>query len=307
MGNYWIWKYELRTAAVALNSKTARKVYEGALVRDEAGFGCLHTWPELGDPTLQECLDDLAGNHKSSLVKQTLACIEADGEARAEGRSLFEGLKVPSSHATLPVLNEMILCEAVQRGFSYVKVKGGKGGGEDLRGVRAMMRQFPKLKWRIDFNENGEVNELLEELSYWSEDEKAVIDFLEDPVPYLSGGWERLVEEAGVGLALDRQLELDRGDSDVQVVKPAVQEMKSGSRVVVTSYMDHPLGQAFAAWEAARAGVKEVCGLQTHGLFEPDEFSEILGPVSPEFKIPEGAGLGFGDLLESLPWTKLPL
>ena len=304
MGDHWIWKYELRTAG-ALNSKTARKVYEGALVRDDAGFGCLHTWPELGDPTLQECLDDLTRDRESSLVKQTLACIQADGDARTGGCSLFEGLKVPPSHATLPTLNEMVVCEAIQRGFSYVKVKGGKGGGEDLRLLRSMINAFPKLKWRIDFNENGEVNELLEEFSDWSEDEKAAIDFLEDPVPYLSGGWERLVEETGVVLALDRQLKRDRGDSHVQVVKPAVQEMKSGSRVVVTSYMDHPLGQVFAAWEAARAGVKEVCGLQTHGLFELDEFSKILGPVSPEFKIPEGVGLGFDDLLESLPWTKL--
>jgi O-succinylbenzoate synthase len=81
-------------------------------------------------------------------------------------------------------------------------------------------------------------------------------------------------------------------------------------RVVLTGYMDHPLGQAFAAWEAARLelqfpGITGVCGLQTHHLFQDDGFTEELGPWSPAFKAPGGTGLGFDDLLEALPWTRL--
>lgn len=306
MGDFWIWEYELCTAG-ALNSTTTRKAYEGALVRAGAGYGCLHTWPELGDPTLKECLKDLGGARETPIVRRTLDCIWADGRARVEKRSLFDGLKVPESHATLPMLNEMVLCEAVEKGFTHVKVKGGKGGGQDMCRVRSMIRLFPGLKWRIDFNERGEAGELLEELSSWSEQEKAAIDFLEDPVPYFGEDWGRIVSESGLEMALDRQLESDRGDAAVRVVKPAIQEMTSGGRVVVTSYMDHPLGQTFAAWEAARAGVTEICGLQTHELFEKNEFVEALGNATPEFKIPNGNGLGFDDLLESLPWTKLPL
>ncbi len=304
MGDFWIWNYELRALGV-LNSKTTRRVYAGALVRNDSGFGCLHTWPELGDPTLAECLVDLAHGQESSLVRRTLDCIRADGRAREENCSLFEGLQVPSSHATLPLLNESVLSEAVERGFTYVKVKGGKGGGLDLRRIRLMISMYPDLKWRIDFNEDGDVGELLEELSSWSEPEKAAIDFLEDPVPYFSNDWERLVKESGLTMGLDRNLEKASSDIEVQVIKPAVQKMKSGRRVVVTSYMDHPVGQAFAAWEAARAEVKEICGLQTHRLFEGNVFIEALGDFSPEFKIPDGTGLGFDDLLEALPWTKL--
>ena len=111
--------------------------------------------------------------------------------------------------------------------------------------------------------------------------------------------------ETGMVLANDRHVEEDRGDSEVLIVKPAVNGMLNGERVVVTSYMDHPLGQAFAAWEAARAGVTEVCGLQTHGLFAANGFTEALGRVRPGFGVPEGAGLGFGDLLEGLPWSRL--
>ena len=146
---------------------------------------------------------------------------------------------------------------------------------------------------------------MLAELSKWSDEERSVIDFLEDPVAYHGGDWQEFGAQVGVPLANDRHAQEDRGDSQVLVIKPALQEVPRAGRVVVTSYMDHPLGQAFAAWEAARAGVSEVCGLQTHGLFAREEFGEALGEVSPKFAIPEGSGLGFDDLLEQVQWRKL--
>jgi O-succinylbenzoate synthase len=72
------------------------------------------SWPELGDPTLEDCLVDLADGQESALVRRTLDCLRVDGRAREENRSLFEGLHVPSSHATLPLLNELVLSEAVR-------------------------------------------------------------------------------------------------------------------------------------------------------------------------------------------------
>ena len=102
------------------------------------------------------------------------------------------------------------------------------------------------------------------------------------------------------------------------IIKPVIDEpfllaeaaLLHRQRVVLTSYMDHPLGQTFAAWEAARLelqfpGLVGLCGLQTHHLFEPDAFSEMLGPWSPKFQAPEGHGLGFDDLLHAQPWTRL--
>ncbi len=78
----------------------------------------------------------------------------------------------------------------------------------------------------------------------------------------------------------------------------------------MTSYMDHPFGQSFAAWEAGRLelqfpGVSSLAGVQTHHLFEPTEFSEALGPWQPAFKPAAGNGLGFDSLLEKLPWKRL--
>lgn len=304
MGDLWVWRYALE-AAGGLNARTGRRIYEGALVRDGTGFGCVHPWPELGDATLAECLDDLAGEGKLRLVRRTLACMKADGAARAEGRSLFEGLVVPSSHATLPFFDEERVAEAVQRGFSHVKVKAGRELERELAEVRRLISKWPNLRWRVDLNEMGKVEELVRVFEGWSEEERAAVDFLEDPTRYHVTGWAELRRATGISLANDRRMNEDEGDSEFLVVKPAVHEMpEKGRRRVVTSYLDHPLGQVFAAWEAARAGVEEVCGLQTHGVFGRSEFTEGLGEVEPEFVIPEGDGLGFDDLLEGLPWVK---
>lgn len=322
----WVWRYALE-AEGPLNSRTGRVVYRGALVRRGSGFGCVHPWPELGDPELEDCLEDLAGEQRHRLVKRTIACLDADAAARREGKSLFENIEVPKSHATLPVLTDEALQEALERGFSTFKVKGQGDGIETLRTIRRLIGQGLG-RWRVDLNERGEVFSLLEEFLGWTEQEKAWIEFLEDPVPYDGGLWEYFGKECGIALANDRNMHRDRGDSLVLVVKPAVNEvidmatLHGGGEVVlppgqsrpryqvVTSYMDHPVGQAFAAWEAGRAAARhevwhDCCGLQTHGLFKPDAFTARLGEVGPDFQVPEGTGLGFDDLLEGLPWTKL--
>jgi O-succinylbenzoate synthase len=85
-----------------------------------------------------------------------------------------------------------------------------------------------------------------------------------------------------------------------------MQEMPRTSReIVVTSYMDHAIGQMFAAQFAAAHGVTNVCGLFTHVLYEPDPFFERVRAEGPRLLAPEGTGIGFDDLLESLPWKTL--
>ncbi|YCM43840.1 hypothetical protein V2O64_21255 [Verrucomicrobiaceae bacterium 227] len=304
MGDVWVSLYELE-AADSLNARSVRRFFEGALVRIGPGFGCLHPWPELGDPSLEECLADLMGPRKFGIVKRTLACIEADGGAREEGHSLFEGLVLPVSHATLPVLSEEAVEGAMARGYGVIKTKAGKNACGELELIRNLIGKWPELRWRIDFNETGNLAQLVGVFEKWTVAELQRIDFLEDPVRFQSGEWEVLAEATGLSMANDRHQEEDDHRSEVLVMKPAVEVLRPGDqRVVVTSAMDHPLGQCFAAREAARFGCREVCGLQTHGLFRESVFSEVLGEVGPDFQVPDGAGLGFGDLLEGLEWSR---
>jgi O-succinylbenzoate synthase len=173
------------------------------------------------------------------------------------------------------------------------------------------------VKWRLDFNEALEVADAAEFLSGLAEKTRAAIDFAEDPCPYAESTWNELYRQTNIMLAVDREAAPLSTAAQVMVIKPAIDEpfllaeaaVRNHQRVVLTSHMDHPVGQAFAAWEAARLelqfpGLVGLCGLQTHFLFEPDAFTEMLGPWSPTFQVPEGHGLGFDDLLEALPWTR---
>jgi o-succinylbenzoate synthase len=181
-----------------------------------------------------------------------------------------------------------------------------------------MAKEFPTLKWRIDFNESLNAEQAADFILGLTPSTRAAIDFIEDPCPYSEASWNALQRKTRVSLAVDREAAPLSNAAQVVVIKPAVDEpfllgeaaILHQQRVVMTSYMDHPIGQTFAAWEAARLelqfpGLVGLCGLQTHHLFEPNEFSEALGPWSPEFQVPAGTGLGFDDLLDALPWTRL--
>ena len=62
--------------------------------------------------------------------------------------------------------------------------------------------------------------------------------------------------------------------------------------------------KGFAAYEAGKSGIREICGLQSHGVFVANPFSEELGELSPVFRPPSDKGLGFSDLLGDMDWVK---
>jgi O-succinylbenzoate synthase len=312
----WITRYRMRSRGL-LNAATRRRDFEGALARVGEGFGCIHPWPELGDPPLERCLADLAGPRKWPIVRRALRCAAMDAMGRAAGVSLFEDLEVPESHATLTARTRESLEAAQAAGFSVVKLKAGINPEQERVFLDAMTAEFPSLRWRLDFNEVPEPDEAAAFLSGLDPHTRSAIDFVEDPCPYSESTWNDLRERTSVALAVDREAAPRTAAADVMVVKPAVDEplllaeaaLARSQRIVVTSSMDHPLGQAFAALEAACLaarfpGAVGVCGLQTHHLFEPDPFIEAMGPWTPGFHAPLGTGLGFDDLLDTLPWTR---
>lgn len=310
-------RYRLKARGF-LNAISNRRYFDGALIQIDGGYGCIHPWPELGDPTLEKCLADLAGVRRWPIVRRAIRCAEYDKVARDFENSLFEEMEVPASHATLAKADAAEIALAVEAGFTTVKLKAGRDPETESKFLGAMAEEYPALKWRLDFNESLTPEQAAEFLLGLADRTRASIDFVEDPCPYSESAWTELRRKTRVKLAVDLEAAPLTAAAQVMVIKPAVDEpfllgesaISHNQRVVLTSYMDHPLGQAFAAWEAARLelqfpGLTGMCGLQTHHLFEPDEFSEALGPWSPEFKIPDGTGLGFNDLLDALPWTRL--
>jgi len=310
-------RYRLRARGF-MNAISNRRDFEGALIQIDGGYGCIHPWPELGDPTLEKCLADLAGPRRWPIVRRAVRCAEYDRAARNYDGSLFEEMEVPASHATLAKGDAADVALAVEAGFTTVKLKAGRDLAAERKFLETMAAEFPALRWRLDFNESIELEEVTEFLMALSDKTRAAIDFVEDPCPFSESGWAGLHQKTRLKLAVDREATPMSAAAQVMVIKPAVDEpfllgeaaISHNQRVVLTSYMDHPVGQAFAAWEAARLelqfpGLVGMCGLQTHHLFEPDAFTEALGPWSPEFKAPDGLGLGFDDLLAAQPWTRL--
>ena len=310
-------RYRLKARGF-LNSISNRREFEGALIQIDGGFGCIHPWPELGDPTLEKCLADLAGARRWPIVRRAIRCAEFDRASRVFDNSLFEEMEVPASHATLAKADVAEIALAVEAGFTTVKLKAGRDLTDEARFLDEMAAEYPQLKWRLDFNESPTPGETTEFLLGLAEKTRAAIDFVEDPSPYSETAWKEMRRQTRVNLAVDREAAPLSSAAQVMVIKPAIDEpfllgeaaLGHQQRVVITSYMDHPVGQTFAAWEAARLGLQfpglvGMCGLQTHHLFEPDAFTEALGPWSPDFKVPDGTGLGFDDLLDALPWTRL--
>jgi len=287
------------------NARSERRVLEGFLIRAGDGYGCVQPWPELGDEPLEAQWAALQSGGGTRLVERALAGARVDGAARREGRSLFtSGMLPPESHATVTGMADFAALAA--EGFGTVKLKGGREVPEVLERVRQAVAAG--LRVRVDFN--GVLTE--EAFLDFAQRLRAgglaeSVDFIEDPMPYDAASWNRVRLATGLRLALDRLTGTEAGGFDVRVLKPAVDAMDLRPvPVVVTSYLDHPLGQALAAWESARyAGEKLLGGLLTHRLFEPDAFSGRLAEAGPGWVGPGGTGLGFDDLLEALPWVEI--
>lgn len=297
---YWH-AYELKPRGVlnALSTSGSRK---GALLRVGDGYADLHPWPELGDEPIDRQLSLLAGGTPAALGARALHCARIDGDARRRGGSLFDGLEIPPSHFTVQFGSTGDAEQIREAGFSIVKLKAS---GEELpSGIERF--SAAGLRLRIDFNAcaaEHQVRRLLDRI------QADAIDFLEDPTPYDDGTWRRLRDDLGVRLAADRE---KGGDAfDVLVIKPALEETPPNPTrpLVFTSSMDHPLGQMWAAWNAARAVADgkrvEACGLMTAHIYEQNEFSEMLTANGPLLHPPEGPGLGFDALLSRLDWRRL--
>ena len=126
-------RYRLKARGF-LNAISRRREFEGALIQIDGGFGCLHPWPELGDPPLEKCLADLAGARRWPIVRRAVRCAEYDRVARQFEHSLFEEMEVPESHATLVKADAAQVARAVEAGFTTIKLKAGResAGGDQV-------------------------------------------------------------------------------------------------------------------------------------------------------------------------------
>jgi O-succinylbenzoate synthase len=285
----WVHRYTL-VPLRRLSGVAAAGARHGALLRLRSesgadGFADLHPWPELGDLSLEEQLAMLARGETTAQSRASLELAGIDAEARAHGVSLFDGLTIPESHWP---------GNDPPPGFDTVKIKGVLPVPEHAR-------------IRIDFNATLTPAEVLAVAGTLPRER---VDFLEDPCPYDERTWTGLRAAIGLRLALDlaaRDGAAAPGSFDVLIHKSALRSAwpETECEIVVTSYMDHPVGQFGAAYVAASHESAARCGLMTHVLYEPDAFIDRIERDGARLLPPRGTGIGFDDLLEGLPWKTL--
>lgn len=305
------WMYEL-TPKSALSAKANAMPRRGALLRinyeDRIGYADLHPWPELGDPTVTEQLENLKNKRLNEQISRTLHLAHRDAEARHTDSSLFEGLQIPASHwlctDSKKLTNEK-LNTILDQGFTHIKLKIGKCLEHEADTIRQLVN-YP-LTVRLDANEylsHHEFRDLLTTIDPILHK----IEFVEDPCPYNEETWTKL--QNYVPLAADRQVLSAVNHPEAAaflIIKPALMDVPQATnqRLIFTSYVDHPVGQMSAAYCAALHQNTEVCGLLTHYCYTPNAFSSTLSNTGPQLEPTTGTGIGFDHLLEALPWKNL--
>lgn len=327
------YRYTLHSRG-SLNAVSQRREFHGALIKVNEGIGCLHPWPEFGDAPVHQQLDLLRNGGSSKVIERALRMAAVDGEARRREVSLFAGLEIPPCHYSWDSHQdaETQMQRVVDEGWQAVKTKGWGNVNEVLRYLDTLgsstfqCRDLPSnstsecraTKVRIDFNSCLSEVQFVEFLTGMSDPVRSMLDFVEDPFPYDAQRWNYVQKTYGVRLALDKQLRGAHSGFDVAVLKPGrrewremVDDLSAQVRVVMTSAMDHAIGQSFAAYEAAMAWRElgdrmDLCGLATNHLFAPDAFFERLSARGGKLEVDRsGTGLGFDEVLQTLPWVKL--
>ena len=311
MSEYFYWRYRLKLAGSGnLNALTPAAEIEGALLRHRDGVhACLQPWPTLGQGDLDKSLRLLLDGGDSDLLASCRRCIALDGAARAAGIQIFKGKTVPRSHLSVPDWADSAwLAKKISAGFELLKLKCGQNFRQEARRIREISERFGEaIRLRLDFNECLDIAGFREFVDLLGTS-VVQVDFVEDPLPYNAANWRDLSADFPFDLAVDRAGSEATDGFGVRVVKPAWEAPANSiaGRVVFTSAMDHPLGQLFAAYEASVfQGELDDCGLLTHWLFEPDEFSECLRVDGCRLVPPDGTGLGFDERLDRLPWRSL--
>ncbi len=329
--------YKLRSRG-SLNAVSQRREFHGALIKVNDGVGCLHPWPEFGDAPIEGQLKLLREGGISMVIERALHMAAVDGAARRRGVSIFEGLEIPLSHYSWDQHQppETQVQRVIGEGWRAIKGKGTQNIDEVLRwvedrsaGFASRLRNSPQLAEpsrtearapfiRLDFNSCLTEEQFNRFMELMPPQLRQCIDFIEDPFPYDAGRWSDFQRSHGIRLALDKQLRGATEGFNVAVIKPGrrewrgmVQTLPEDARVVMTSAMDHAVGQSFAAYEAALAWKKlgarmDLCGLCTEHLFAKDEFFEQISSHGGNLQVDRnGTGLGFDEVLAKLPWKRL--
>ncbi len=250
------------------------------------GYSSLQTWTELGDASLEVELAALKNKTPLLLGAKALQFAKTDATARAKNECLYNHLDI-QNHYSLGTVDKIEIPSA----FQCIKIKLD----ENFKNTLKKNEWLKNYKLRIDFNlalVKSTEESLLASLKLFN------IDYIED-----------------LGFSTNSVLQfLDQHKTKDcnAVIKPAKESASENySRVVFTSYMDHPVNQVHAAIIANNfykkyPNKKEVCGLRSDLAFFDNPYFDYFCADTTAIQLQaDGNGIGFTSLLEQESWKTL--
>jgi hypothetical protein len=299
-------------SAYSLQFRGKDKARHGFLLRRQQpdfaeGYADIFPWVEFGDPDPKQIVELLKRKINDPslalppLLEKSWLMAERDGTARSQGRSLLNKSQILDNHFLITDVTEVslgLIERALALGFTRFKLKVGRQWQQEaqLIGAAASKMQGRAL-WRLDCN-------LLGKNCDWNflRDHLELIEYIEDPFAQWSEwmtDWPWAFDQAPfVPVSYDKLW---------QVIKPAKQNPSPlTQQAIYTSYLDHPLGQAHAFYEAYHWGDSDrVHGLMSQNIYSSNAFVERLYSRGPKLSFDADLGIGFTDLLQKQEWVVL--
>ncbi|MGH1469183.1 MAG: hypothetical protein ACRBBP_09930 [Bdellovibrionales bacterium] len=283
----WYSQYKLIPKNISKNIKYSN---EGVLLKFEnEKYSLYHPIESLGDPSLKDFV--------KSLSEQTPLLDKI--KKASVGLKDFEALmdKQVKCYYSAPNLSDLIenKDKIINEGFESVKFKVSSVG--ELEEMVEDLKNLP-LTYVFDFNGRGEKKDFIE-------CSEKVKDFLKEKVLYVEDPLKEFVSLPYMRVASD--FEDYGGEQDFTILKPTAfaheQQSCSSRKSVVTSYLDHPLGQIMSTKWALDNGVENSCGLLSHTYYQANPYSEKILSKGPFLELKSAQGLF--ELLEQELWQQV--
>lgn len=329
------------TPKTAPNARTKAQRVEGRLLKvefvDGVGYSSFQTWPSLGDPevwqveqtlsrgpqtSIQDFFDYLTQSPEpgAAILARAFEFALVDYEARKAKVHLLDWFPRVKTNFTVAGMDPI---PHIPAGVICLKIKVGKDFSSQIPWLEDLSHKGYQL--RLDFNGVLTASEYLRFEASCSQGLKKSIQYVEDPLGDLV---EILTLQAELDLALDRlSVEdyqrllaepdlLGRSKVRTMVLKPAIIDIaqvvgdfqSTPLQFVITNYMDHPVANVFAYYEACRWAHKYpdkllMSGCRTEHLFETNpDFISLY--ENNELVRSEGLGVGYDQELEGQKWIK---
>lgn len=236
---------------------------KGVLLKyEDDTYSLYHPIESLGDLPVENFLSLLKRGNDLTKKVEGLRCSEEDFKE-------FTSSKLKSYYSAPSFKSLFEKVEGIESfGFSSVKLKVSS-----LSEIEKNLVKLNEAPFQYIFDFNGR-----EETKSFQDLSSGLISFLDKRVLYLEDPSKSAPNLAGVPLASDF-ISYD-GQENLKVVKPTgfnhELSFVDRSKTVVTSYLDHPLGQMIAALWAVRKGITLDCGLHSHTYYSSNKYSELF-------------------------------